>query len=150
MTKEELENSLEEINAQREILLSVVNELEKIEDEKTDFNRQEEPKDSRSRQNLSKYDFRKIMYNAIASGNFQRMLDKIVDGMDLTKVALKSLSDIIEKTKDKLEGNIDEVPGPMGMPIMTDMWLPMFLTLLQTQEFQHLLANMFAQMVKDG
>ncbi|NLZ54988.1 MAG: hypothetical protein GX892_17945 [Thermoanaerobacteraceae bacterium] len=70
--------------------------------------------------------------------------------MDLTKVALKSLSDIIEKTKDKLEGNIDEVPGPMGMPIMTDMWLPMFLTLLQTQEFQHLLANMFAQMVKDG
>ncbi|NLZ54630.1 MAG: hypothetical protein GX892_16120, partial [Thermoanaerobacteraceae bacterium] len=118
MTKEELENSLEEINAQREILLSVVNELEKIEDEKTDFNRQEEPKDSRSRQNLSKYDFRKIMYNAIASGNFQRMLDKIVDGMDLTKVALKSLSDIIEKTKDKLEGNIDEVPGPMGMPIM--------------------------------
>jgi hypothetical protein len=36
------------------------------------------------------------------------------------------------------------------MPIMTDMWLPMLLSLLQTQEFQHLMANMFAQLVKDG
>jgi hypothetical protein len=70
--------------------------------------------------------------------------------MDLTKVALKSLSDIIDKTKNKLEGKVEEVAGPTGMPIMTDMWLPMLLSLLQTQEFQHLMANMFAQLVKDG
>ena len=56
-------------------------------------------------------------------------------------------SDIIDRL-DKLEGNIDEVSWSMGMPIMTDMWLQMFLTLLQTQEFQHLLANMFAQLFK--
>lgn len=145
-----LENSLEDINAQRDILLSALEELEKMEPESKDSKRQDEPADSKAQQNLTSFDFKKIVFDAIASGRLQKTLVRAADGMDLTKVALKSLSDIIDKTKDKLEGNIDEVPGPMGMPIMTDMWLPMFITLLQTQEFQHLLANMLAQLVKDG
>jgi len=56
----------------------------------------------------------------------------------------------LEKTKNKLEGNVEEVAGPTGIPIMANMMLPMMLSLLQTQEFQHLIANMFAQLVKDG
>lgn len=145
-----LENNLEEVKAQEEILLSMPNEPEKAESEPTDSESQEDRTDSNARQDSTSSDFKKIIYNAIISGKLQKMLEKVVDGMDLTKVALRSLADIIDKTKDKLEGNVDEVPGPMGMPIMTDMWLPMFLSLLQTQEFQHLLANMFAQLVKDG
>jgi len=149
MTRDELESSLEEIDTQRETLLNVLNELEKNESESTDLKVQEE-QDLKAKPNLTTNNFKKILYEAIASGSLQKALVRLVDGMDLTKVALKSLSDIIDKTKNKLEGNIEEVAGPMGMPIMTDMWLPMLLSLLQTQEFQHLMANMFAQLVKDG
>ena len=147
MTRDELEGSLEEIETQREILLSVLNELEKSESESTKL--QEEP-DLKAKENSTGKNFKKILYDAIASGSLQKALIRLADGMDLTKVALKSLSDIIDKTKNKLEGKVEEVAGPTGMPIMTDMWLPMLLSLLQTQEFQHLMANMFAQLVKDG
>lgn len=149
MTRDELEMSLDEIKAQREILLNALDELEKAEPYPTDSELGEEPKEPEE-PDVMNFDFKKVIYNVIASGNLKNVLNKISDGMDYTKTALKSFSDIIDKTRDKLEGNIDEVAGPMGMPIMTDMWLPMFLTLLQTQEFQHLLANTFAQLFKDG
>lgn len=42
MTRDELEGSLEEIETQREVLLSVLNELEKNEPESKDFEMQEE------------------------------------------------------------------------------------------------------------
>lgn len=41
MTRDELEGSLEEIETQREVLLSVLNELEKNEPESKDFEMQE-------------------------------------------------------------------------------------------------------------
>ena len=147
MTKDELEVILEEITAQREILLNALDELEKTESDLTGSHSEEKPKEG---QNITNFDFKKVMHDAISSGRIKKALEKISDGMDLSKVALKSLSDIIDKTKDKLKGNIDEVTGPMGMPIMTDMWLPMLISLLQTHEFQHLLANVFVQLVKDG
>lgn len=150
MTKVELEMSLDEIRAQREILLNALSELEKSEHDLKDSELEEEPEGPAEEQNLSDLGIKKIIYNAIASGNFKNALDKIYGGIDYTRTALKSFCDIIDKTQDKLRGNIDEVPGPMGIPIMTDMWLPMFLTLLQAQEFQHLLANMFANLLKDG
>ena len=149
MTRDELEGSLEEIETQREVLLSVLNELEKNEPESKDFEMQEE-QEFKAKQNSTGKNLKKIMHDAITSGSLQQALERLADGMDLTKVALKSLSDIIDKTKNKLEGKVEEVAGPTGMPIMTDMCLPMLLSLLQTQEFQHLMANMFAQLVKDG
>ncbi|HHY70307.1 MAG TPA: hypothetical protein GX519_01310 [Thermoanaerobacterales bacterium] len=150
MTRDELVMALNEIEAQRNILLSALDELEKPETDPTDFESEEEPVGPKKEPDLINFDIKDIMYNAITSGSFKNALMRISDGMDFTKTALKSFSAIIDKTRDKLEGNIDEVPGPMGMPIMTDMWLQMLLTLLQTQEFQHLLANMFAQFFKDG
>jgi len=148
MTKDELEGSLEEIGTQCEMALCEINELEKEMVESKDFKTLEKT-DSNAQQNFANNNFKKVLHNAITSGNLRRTLERLADGMDLTKVALKSLSDIIEKTKDKLEGKVEEVAGPTGIPIMTNMWLPMLLSLLQTQEFQHLIANMFAQMVKD-
>lgn len=142
-----LENNLEEIMAQ-EFLPDDTGKPEIAKPEPVAESKKQH--DESKAQDSGNINFKKILYNAITSGNLQKMLVKVADGMDLTKVALKSFADIIEKTKDKLEGNIEEVAGPMGIPIMTDMWLPMFLSLLQTQEFQHLLANMFAQLVKDG
>jgi hypothetical protein len=150
MTRDELEMALDEIEAQRNILLSALGELEKPETDSTDSESEEEVEGPEKEPDLISFDIKKVMYNAIASGNLKNVLEKMSTGMDFTKTALKSITDIIDKTRDKLEGNIDEVSGPMGMPIMTDMWLPMFLTLLQTQEFQHLLANMFAQLFKDS
>ena len=138
MTKEDLEIALKELETQREILIKALNELNNNESGSLDFKVEE----------MKEFDIKKIMYNAIASGRLKNVLDSVSDGMDLTKTTLKSFSDIIDKTRDKMEGNIDEVLGPTGMPIMTDMWLPMLLTLLQTQEFQHLMANMIAQLFK--
>ena len=149
MAKDEIEMALEELEAQRNILLSALNEMEIPEPDTEDLESEEVPESPEEDPDLMKFDIKKVMYEAIASGSLKNVLEKMSTGMDFTKTALKSITDIIDKTRDKLEGNIDEVSGPMGMPIMTDMWLPMFLTLLQTQEFQHLLANMFAQLFKD-
>jgi|GEM_PF-1365605 len=149
MTKDEQKNDLGGIYSQEDTALL------KTQEEKNDnvVSRELdilEGQDSKAKDNFSAYNIKKIMHDAIASGNLQRALIRLADGMELTKVALKSLSEILEKTKNKLEGNVEEVAGPTGIPIMANMMLPMMLSLLQTQEFQHLIANMFAQLVKDG
>jgi len=149
MARDEFEGTLEEIDPHGEVALIAVDELEKSRNDSAD-NENQEVQDLTAKKSLTNNNIKKIMYEAITSGTLQKVLIRLADGMDLTKVALKSLSDIIDKTKNKLEGKVEEVSGPMGMPIMTDMWLPMLISLLQTQEFQHLIANMFAQMVKDS
>ncbi|MDD4569253.1 MAG: hypothetical protein PHE70_03900 [Tepidanaerobacteraceae bacterium] len=150
MTKDELKTALDETEAQRDILMRVLEELEGGEPHQSEPETKEETSEPEIEPVVEINDIKKVLHNAIASGNLKNVLEKIAGGMDFSKTALKSFSDIIDKTRDKLEGNIDEVPGPTGIPIMTDMWLPMFLTLLQTQEFQHIIANMIAKFFKDS
>ncbi len=151
MTKDELEMTLNEIKTHREILLSALNELKKAEpDPKNSEEADENLKESEEEPELMKFDFNKIIYDAITTGKIKRVLEKIIGGMDLTKTALKSLCDIVDKTRDKLEGKIKGVSGTEGIPIMTDMLLPMFISLIQTQEFQHLMSNMIAQLFKES
>lgn len=76
------------------------------------------------------------------------ILDRISDNIDYAKTAVISLSNIAEKAQDKLDGKVEEITIASGTSIKSDMWFPMILGLIQTQEFQHLMANMVVGAVK--
>ena len=86
----------------------------------------------------------------ITSGNLKNIFDNIINNIDYAKTAVMSLSDITEKAQDKLEGKVEEITIASGMPIRSDMWFPMVLGLIQTQEFQHLMANTVVSAIKES
>ncbi|HHY70310.1 MAG TPA: hypothetical protein GX519_01325 [Thermoanaerobacterales bacterium] len=93
---------------------------------------------------------KKTVRQSITSGNLKNMLDNILNNIDYAKTAVISLSDITEKAQDKLEGKVEEITVASGMSVMSNMWFPMILGLIQTQEFQHLTANMVVSAVKES
>jgi hypothetical protein len=86
----------------------------------------------------------------IISGNLKNIFGNIINNIDYAKTAVLSLSDITEKAQDKLEGKVEEITIASGMPIRSDMWFPMMLGLIQTQEFQHLMANTVVSAIKES
>ncbi|NLZ54990.1 MAG: hypothetical protein GX892_17955 [Thermoanaerobacteraceae bacterium] len=87
---------------------------------------------------------------SITSGNLKIMFENILNNIDYAKTAVKSLADIADKAQDKLEGKVEEITVSSGMSVMTNMWVPMILGLIQTQEFQHLMANMVVSAIKES
>jgi len=88
--------------------------------------------------------------NSITSGNLKKVFDNILNNIDYAKIAIKSFANIAEKAQDKLEGKVEEITVASGMSVMTNMWIPMILGLIQTQEFQHLMANMVVNAIQDN
>lgn len=87
---------------------------------------------------------------AIISGNLKNIFDNILNNIDYAKTAVISLANIADKAQDKLEGKVEEITVSSGMSVMTNMWIPIILGLIQTQEFQHLMANMVVSAIKEG
>lgn len=138
MTKEELEKALKEVEEQRNLLKEELNKLEG-----TDGN--------------AGYGVvtmatvaKNALHDAIASGTLKNILDKVSSSIDFTKTAVTSFSQIVDKAQTKLEGKVEEVTIHGGMTVMSDMWVPMVLSLIQTQEFQHIMANMLVKIIKDS
>jgi lipid II:glycine glycyltransferase (peptidoglycan interpeptide bridge formation enzyme) len=77
-------------------------------------------------------------------------MERISGSLDFAKTTVTTFSQIVEKAQEKLEGKTEEIMGAGGITFRSDMWVPMFLSLMQTQEFQHLMANMLVQIIKEG
>ena len=88
--------------------------------------------------------------NSIASGKLKNVFENIINNIDYAKTAVISLANIADKAQDKLEGKVEEITVSGGMTVMTNMWVPMILGLIQTQEFQHLVANMVVTAIKES
>lgn len=178
MTREQLERALEELDRQRQIVIKELRgiktgdftrksnkeeaDVDSLEEKDSKTQRKEEIEEDLEQETLSDVEeestqepktiataAKDAVKNAVTSGNLKSTMGKISGGLDFAKVAVNSFSDILDKAQEKIHGNIEELPGPTGIPIMTDMWVPMFLGLMQTQEFQHLMANMLVQVIKN-
>lgn len=134
MTKEELEKALKEVEEQR-------NQL------KEELNKYENPGETVVTMAASA---KKALQNAISSGNLKNILEKVSGSIDFMKTAVTSFTQIIDKAQQKLEGKVEEITIQGGMTVMSDMWVPMVLGLIQTQEFQHIMANMLVKIIKDA
>lgn len=135
MTKEELEKALKEVEEQR-------NQL------KEELNKYENP-DETSVVTMAA-SAKKALQNAISSGSLKNILEKVSGSIDFMKTAVTSFTQIVDKAQQKLEGKVEEITIQGGMKVMSDMWVPMVLGLIQTQEFQHIMANMLVKIIKDS
>lgn len=136
MTKEELEKSLMEVEEKRNLLREKLNKLENgnvIDDHIITM------------ATVTK----KILHDAIVSGNLKNLLNKLTGSIDFAKTAVISFSQIVDKAQAKMEGKIEEITIQGGMKVMSDMWIPIVLGLIQTQEFQHIMANMLVALIKE-
>lgn len=138
MTKEELEKALKEVEDQRSLLREELNRWNgRIE---VDGNLMV------TGSTVAK----KVLYNAVTSGNLKNTLDKISDSIDFTKTTVTCFSQIVEKAQAKIDGKIDEITMQSGSRVMSDMWPPMVLSLMQTEEFQHIAANMLVKVIQEA
>ncbi|MDI3481555.1 MAG: hypothetical protein PWQ97_1210 [Tepidanaerobacteraceae bacterium] len=135
MTKEELEKALMEVEEQRNQLKEELNKFENPEE--TDVI-------------AMAASAKKALQNAISSGSLKNILEKVSGSIDFMKTAVTSFTQIIDKAQQKLEGKVEEITIQGGTKVMSDMWVPMVLGLIQTQEFQHIMANMLVKIIKDS
>ncbi|MCR4429445.1 MAG: hypothetical protein NUV45_00330 [Tepidanaerobacteraceae bacterium] len=135
MTKEELEKALKEVEEQR-------NQL------REELNKYENPDESNVVTMAASA--KKALQNAISSGSLKNILEKVSGSIDFMKTAVTSFTQIVDKAQQKLEGKVEEITIQGGMKVMSDMWVPMVLGLIQTQEFQHIMANMLVKIIKDS
>jgi hypothetical protein len=149
MTKEELEKSLYDAQVERDLLKEKLREIERNRrrerSETKNSGSNAEDVEAATIAEMTKYALR----DAIENGNLQMFLEKILGSLDFAKTAISSLSEIIEKAQAKMDGKNEEIVGADGMSFASDMWLPMLMGIVQTQEFQHLMANMIVKMIKD-
>ncbi|HHY42484.1 MAG TPA: hypothetical protein GX514_06525 [Thermoanaerobacterales bacterium] len=138
MTKDELRKALRDIENKKSQLEQQLRQLEEEEMEMSDP------------LTASIMNAKKTARSAILSGNLKNLFDNILKNMDYAKTAVISLANIADKAQDKLEGKVEEITVASGMSVMTNMWIPMILGLIQTQEFQHLMANMVVAAIKES
>jgi len=138
MTKEEIRKALKEIENKKIELEQQLKQLE--EDSESNY----DPLTA------SLVNAKKVARKSITSGNLKKMFDNVLNNLDYAKIAVKSFSNIAEKAQDKLEGRVEEITVASGMSVMTNTWIPMILGLIQTQEFQHLIANMVATAIRES
>ncbi|AYO29831.1 MAG: hypothetical protein PWR06_680 [Thermoanaerobacteraceae bacterium] len=138
MTKEELQKALQEVEEQRNQLKEELNKLEGTDETAGDG--------VVTMATVAK----KALHDAVASGNLKNILDKVSSSIDFAKTAVTSFSQIVEKAQAKMDGKIEEITIQGGMTVMSNMWMPMVLGLIQTQEFQHIMANMLVKIIKDA
>lgn len=137
MTKEELEKELAEVEAKRRELQEQLHQYEGGETADDQVV---------TMATLTK----KALQSAFASGSLKSFLEKLTGGVDFAKSALISFTQIVEKAQEKMDGKVEEVTLAGGMSVMSNTWLPMVLGMMQTPEFQHLMANMLVKILKES
>lgn len=138
MTKDDLRQALKDIDKKKSLLEQEIKRFEG----KSEIN--DNPL------TVSLMNAKETTRQSITSGNLKNIFDNILNNIDYAKTAVISLSNITEKAQDKLEGKVEEIAIASGMSVMSNMWFPMILGLIQTQEFQHLMANMVVSVIKEG
>lgn len=138
MTKDDLRQALKDIDKKKSLLEQEIKRFEG----KSEIN--DNPL------TVSLMNAKETTRQSITSGNLKNIFDNILNNIDYAKTAVISLSNITEKAQDKLEGKVEEITIASGMSVMSNMWFPMILGLIQTQEFQHLMANMVVSVIKEG
>jgi len=136
MTREQLESALREVEEQRSQLREELNKLEG-------------PDETNGVVTMAA-NAKRALYNSIHSGNLKNILEKVTGSIDFMKTAVTSFTEIVDKAQQKIDGKVEEITMQSGMTVMSDMWLPMAMGLLQTQEFQHIMANMLVKIIKDA
>jgi len=136
MTKEELEKELAEVEARRIELQKQLNQSESGDMFEDDYV---------TMAALAK----KTLHSALTTGSLKSFLEKLTGGVDFAKSALVSFTQIVEKAQEKIDGKVETVTIAGGMSVMSNTWLPMIMGMMQTQEFQHLMANMLVKILKD-
>lgn len=137
MTKAELQKALRDIEKKK---MELEQQLKELEEE----NKGNHPITA------SIMNVKSTARNSIASGKLKNVFENIINNIDYAKTAVISLANIADKAQDKLEGKVEEITVSGGMTVMTNMWVPMILGLIQTQEFQHLVANMVVTAIKES
>jgi hypothetical protein len=87
--------------------------------------------------------------NALLSGDLMNTLERVLNGINFAQATVASFSNVVDKAQQKIEST-SETTGENGLQILNEAWLSMFQSLMQTEEFQQLLANILVQIVKDG
>jgi len=136
MTKEELERELAEIEARRDELQKQLNQSDGESFTEDDYV---------TMAAIAK----KALHSALTTGSLKSFLEKLTSGVDFAKSALVSFTQIVEKAQEKMEGKVETVTIAGGMSVMSNTWLPMIMGMMQTPEFQHLMANMLVKLLKD-
>lgn len=137
MTKAELQKALRDIEKKK---MELEQQLKELEEE----NKGNDPITA------SIMNVKSTARNSIASGKLKNVFENIINNIDYAKTAVISFANIADKAQDKLEGKVEEITVSGGMTVMTNMWVPMILGLIQTQEFQHLVANMVVTAIKES
>ncbi|TYP52427.1 hypothetical protein [Thermosediminibacter litoriperuensis] len=142
MTREELEKVLEEIEARKDLIKK---ELDNISAGGGTESGVEEELRGRSPSAALK----KALRRAIKNGDLENALEKVSNSLDLTKSAVETMAQIVEKARAKISGEVENADGINQMAAMANTWLPMFLGLMKTPEFQNLSASMLVNMLKE-
>lgn len=90
---------------------------------------------------------RDLLHQSIADGSLKEKLEKISNSADIFKSAVTSFSQIVSKAQEQLENQPAQVSSDDNLSFLTEMWVPMFLNLIETSEFQGLMASMLVRMV---
>ncbi len=164
MTREELEKTLHELKSQLE-----ETDLADIDDEAKETKNLAEPENKDADESIEEIEYkdeeknsdidndkrpvtmaditRDKLKDAISSGRLESALERAAGSFDFAKATATCFSQIAQKTRENMEGDVEGSAGSQGISITSDMWIPMLINMMQTNEFQCLVANMLVKIV---
>ncbi|MCF6095684.1 hypothetical protein L1766_01475 [Thermovorax subterraneus] len=92
--------------------------------------------------------FKKALREAVSSGKLSLALGNVSGSLEVTKSAVESMAQVVEKAREILS-SAGKKDGIGSASALSSAWLPMFLGLMKTPEFQNLTASMIANMLKE-
>ena len=163
MTREELEKTLHELKSQLE-----ETDLADIDDEAKETKNLAEPENKDADESIEEIEYkdeeknsdidndkrpvtmaditRDKLKDAISSGRLESALERAAGSFDFAK-ATATCFHRLPKNQGKMEENVKGSAGSQGISITSDMWVPMLINMMQTNEFQCLVANMLVKIV---
>lgn len=87
------------------------------------------------------------LHQSISDGSLKEKLDKISNSANVFQSTVNSFSQIVDKAQKQMENQSAQVSTGNDLSIFADMWVPMFLNLIETSEFQGLVASMLIKMI---
>lgn len=87
------------------------------------------------------------LHQSISDGSLKEKLDKLSNSANVFQSTVNSFSQIVDKAQKQMESQSAQVSAGNDLSILSDMWVPMFLNLIETSEFQGLMASMLIRMI---
>lgn len=87
------------------------------------------------------------LHQSISDGSLKEKLDKISNSANVFQSTVDCFSEIVDKAQKQMESQSAQVSAGNDLSILADMWVPMFLNLIETSEFQGLMASMLIKMI---